>query len=125
MFNIPDPDSSIGGFRGSIGEKTSSHLASNLNSLTSDVAHLKHHLGRLMLLNQALWELLQQKMGLSEAELLALVEQIDLRDGKADGKLTEHPLRCPKCTRVNSSRHQRCLYCGQEFEGDLFTSTGR
>ena len=47
------------------------------------------------------------------------------RDGKADGQLTEHPVRCPKCERVNTSRHAKCLYCGQEFEGDLFATLGK
>ena len=29
-------------------------------------------------------------------------------------------LRCPKCGRVSNSRHRRCLYCGLEFQGDIF-----
>lgn len=106
-------------------EATASRAASNINVLGSDVGDLKHQVGRLMLLNQALWELLQERTGLTEADLLARAEQIDLRDGKLDGKLSEHPVRCPQCSRVNSSRHQRCLYCGQHFQGDIFASSGR
>ena len=53
-----------------------------------------------------------------------LATEIDLRDGKADGKITAHPLRCPSCDRVSSSRHAKCLYCGQEFEGSLFGGLG-
>lgn len=96
-----------------------------VEQLRSDVTLMKAQVGRLMLLNQALWELLQARVGLTEEELLRVVNEVDLRDGKADGQLTEHPVRCPKCERINTSRHAKCLYCGQEFEGDLFATMGK
>ena len=90
----------------------------------SEVAALRDEVGRLALLNQALWEILQLRLGVTDEELLKLATEIDLRDGKADGKITSHPLRCPSCDRVSSSRHAKCLYCGQEFEGSLFGGLG-
>jgi len=49
------------------------------------------------------------------------IEEVDMRDGQADGRMKHHPLRCPTCQRVSNSKHWRCLYCGQEFERPVVT----
>ena len=77
---------------------------------------LDHQVRRLTLLNQALWELLQSRLQLDDEDLRRVVQEIDLRDGVADGCVTEVPLKCPTCGRISNSRHWKCLYCGQEFE---------
>ena len=43
-------------------------------------------LDRLTLVCQAMWELLRERTGLTESQLLAKVTEVDLRDGKLDGK---------------------------------------
>jgi hypothetical protein len=60
--------------------------------------------------------MLRDALKLDEGELDRRVSLLDHRDGVADGKITAVPLRCPSCQRVASSRHWKCLYCGQEFE---------
>jgi ribosomal protein S27AE len=35
-----------------------------------------------------------------------------LADGVEDGKITRMIQQCPRCQRVMSPRHKRCLYCG-------------
>jgi len=77
---------------------------------------LEHQIARLNLLNQALWELLRARLGLADADLERLIREVDLRDGVADGKMTVTPLECPRCGRISSSKHWKCLYCGQLFE---------
>jgi len=77
---------------------------------------LEHEVGRLKLLNQALWELLREKLKVTDAELEARIGEVDLRDGIKDGRITDVALKCPTCARVSSSKHWKCLYCGQEFE---------
>lgn len=81
-----------------------------------DVRDLRHEIARLQLMNQALWELIQGRLNISEAELEHKANEIDLRDGVQDQAITVTPLKCPACGRVSSSRHWKCLYCGQEFE---------
>ena len=108
-----------------VGRTSDSHTSSSIIRLSSDVSDLRNQLARAALLNQALWELLQQHVGLTEAQLLEKVAEVDLRDGKQDGKLTERAVRCPQCQRVCNSRHAKCIYCGQEFETDVFNATGR
>lgn len=77
---------------------------------------LEHQIARLTLLNQALWELLRSRLGLSDADLEGIARDVDLRDGIEDGKMTVTPLECPSCGRISSSKHWKCLYCGQLFE---------
>jgi len=84
------------------------------------IREIEHQVARLALLNQALWELLRDRLKLTDQDLERLASQIDLRDGQADGKITNQAVRCPKCGRVSNSKHHKCLYCGQLFEASLF-----
>ena len=86
------------------------------HALRSKVRALEEKIGRIELVNQVLWEMVQKSTGLTDADLELKIKDIDLRDGVDDDKITTVPLRCPSCKRVSSSRHWRCLYCGQEFE---------
>lgn len=72
-------------------------------------------LHRLALLVEAMRETLEGAGLLSEPQLLARVQEIDLRDGSADGR-QGHALgqRCSQCGRVSSGARRRCLYCGSE-----------
>lgn len=84
------------------------------------VTELEHQVARLMLLNQALWELLRARLQTTDAELEQHVHDIDLRDGVEDGEITHNAVKCPQCGRVSNSKHWKCLYCGLEFEKPLF-----
>lgn len=75
---------------------------------------LQQRLDRLTLVCVAMWSLMKEKTNVTEQELLDRVKEIDLMDGKADGKIGKQLSNCPKCGRVMSSRHQKCLYCGAE-----------
>lgn len=88
-------------------------------NLQSEVRDLRFQVARMMLLNQALWELLRDRLQLKDADLERLAKEIDLRDGVEDGQVTNGPLQCPRCGRISNSRHWKCLYCGQEFEKPL------
>ena len=91
-------------------------MAESATSQASDfrgaTQELRDRLDRLVLASMALWELLRERTDLTEEDLLKKVQEIDLRDGQADGRVTRPPRKCPKCGRVVSRRHARCLYCG-------------
>lgn len=72
---------------------------------------------RLSIICLALWKLLQEKTGITDEELLAKVTEIDLSDGKLDGKVQKQASKCPQCNRTISIKHKRCLYCGYEIAG--------
>lgn len=97
-----------------------SQVDQEANMLRTDVICLRDEVERLALLNQALWELVQTRLKLTDADLEKKAQEVDLRDGMPDGKMSKHPLRCPKCGRVSNSKHKKCLYCGLEFQGDIF-----
>ena len=82
-----------------------------------EVRALNDRLDKLSLICSAMWQLMQEKTDLTEEDLMAKVQELDLADGVADGKVTKKKLQnCPGCNRVMSPRHKRCLYCGTTIE---------
>lgn len=82
---------------------------------------LKMEIERLLIVTEALWTILREKIEVDEEELVRQMVAIDLRDGKLDGKLAKTPpVPCPKCKRVVAKRHTRCLYCGELIRPEPF-----
>ena len=96
-----------------IGEASSdaARASSRAGEAASEVKLLEGRIDKLALVCNAMWTLLQEKTELTEEDLLTRVQAIDLQDGQLDGKVAKVS-RCPKCDRVMSRRHTRCLYCG-------------
>lgn len=78
-----------------------------------DVDRTQSTIDTLALSCAAMWELLSEKLGVTEQELIAKIEEIDLRDGKLDGKMANVKQQCSGCGRSNNSKRVRCLYCGK------------
>jgi len=99
-----------------IGEAFSSanDAATKATQFQERVRLLEDRMDRMTLLNMSMWSLLKETTGLTDEHLAARVQEIDLQDGVADGKVTRAPAVCPKCGRSFSARHQRCLYCGHQ-----------
>jgi spermidine/putrescine-binding protein len=86
-----------------------------VNAATENTRGMREAIERLTLITQAMWELLRERTELSEADLFAKVEEIDLRDGVADGRVVLQRQNCPSCERVNSGKRASCIYCGTEI----------
>lgn len=87
---------------------------SEASSVHSDVASLKMDVERLLMITEALWKILKEKHGYEENELIKQIVEIDMRDGKLDGKVApEPPQKCPRCSRTLFKSRPRCLYCGE------------
>lgn len=90
------------------------------------VQELERKVEKLVLVNMALWEILQEKLNLAPIELIDKIQDIDLRDGRLDGKAGRaegetHVRTCKACGRTMSRRHQQCMYCGSlSLGGDPF-----
>jgi hypothetical protein len=80
-------------------------------------------LDQLLLICAAMWELLAERAGVTETDLVAKIAEIDARDGIADGKFTYTPVKCPKCNRTLFPKQRRCLYCGAERPVDTVFKT--
>ena len=88
------------------------------------VVRLRESMDRLTLVCHAMWSLLKENTKLSEDDLLAKVKEIDLMDGKLDGKLKKQVgIACNACQKANNRRHRQCIYCGADIAGDAAFDT--
>ena len=87
----------------------------------SDVGFIKHDIERLLMITEALWMLLKKEHGYDDAVLNKMIAEIDLRDGKLDGRVTsDAPQHCRFCGRVLSKKRAFCIFCGKPSEIEPF-----
>ncbi len=79
---------------------------------TSDLDDLKRKVAALEIAYQAMFELVQSRLDISESAILDKMEEIDLRDGTLDGKTVPAVVLCPQCGRNSSESRSTCVYCG-------------
>lgn len=81
----------------------------------SKASSVEFDVEKLFLVTHALWSILKEKHGYSDDDLIKRVTEIDLLDGKLDGKLsrTESRPNCAKCGRKIMGQRDCCMYCGQ------------
>jgi hypothetical protein len=95
------------------GESEAERAASRTRALGDEV---HDRMERLVLVTEALWELLSERAGLTAADLAARVREIDARDGHEDGRrsaVTDAPqIRCPSCQAVVPAGKTKCQFCG-------------
>lgn len=72
---------------------------------------LEQRLARLTLVTEALWEIVKHETGRKDADLIAIMSDLDLSDGKRDGKHRQPAATCHKCGRIFQRSHARCIYC--------------
>ena len=85
-----------------------------------NLADLETRLDRTLLACEAMWTLLRDKLGATDLELIDRINDIDLSDGKLDGKVRKTAVSCPSCGRTISRRFPKCMYCGQAIMHDPF-----
>lgn len=106
MFGGPD-------FSDAFDRSMASSAQSSANSAAREARSTQDRLERLLLVNMALWSLLQDKTGLTEQDLIERVKIIDEMDGQADGKASNAaPTKCHACGRTVAARQTKCMYCG-------------
>lgn len=87
----------------------------NTRLLQDRVKRLEESVERLSLATMAIAEILRDRMGVTQQELESRVLEIDLRDGKQDGRLSAPTNECPECHHANAAHRKACLYCGQDL----------
>ena len=97
---------------------TAANAVSKAQNVGYSIRQLEDKVDSLALTCQALWEILRDRTSLTEEELEAKVNEIDLRDGRADGRMGNTDKKCAKCDRTLNSRHARCMYCGESTDKD-------
>ena len=82
----------------------------------------KDPIERQMIISEAIWELLKEKVGLTDEDLVKKVREIDLRDGVLDGRVKpEPPIACPKCGKKMKKGSSTCIYCGSNIPANVFS----
>ncbi len=79
---------------------------------------LEDKIESLALACQSLWEIVRDNTAISQEQLERKMEEVDLRDGKRDGKLSRVVSDCTNCGRKTGRRRRICIYCGAENKTD-------
>ena len=85
---------------------------SKADAVVQEYARLQRRLERLSLATQAMWELLRDNSGLTEEDLQTKILEVDLRDGRTDGKMQSQITDCPNCGAKTNSKRTLCVMCG-------------
>lgn len=68
---------------------------------------------KLFMITEALWNILKEKHGYEDDDLIRMIHDIDLRDGQVDGHVDKQPNPpCSRCGRTLMGGHPVCIYCG-------------
>ena len=62
------------------------------------------------------------ELGITQSQIMKKIEEIDLRDGKLDEKLSQ-PTECADCGHRISKRRTNCFYCGSKINSFGFKAT--
>ena len=82
-----------------------------------EVADLRSRVERLQLTCQALWEVVRDNTALEDRYLLEKIQDVALRDGRLDAKVTgQAPRTCSGCGKPVARIRATCLYCGAPVE---------
>lgn len=89
----------------------------------TDISYIDKKVDNLVLITQAIWELLEES-GISEIQLENKIQEIDLRDGIADGKIGNNIETCPECGKKPKIRRANCFWCGAKLPaGNILSKT--
>ena len=84
------------------------------------VQQLEARLDWTLMVCEAMWSLLKEHVPVTDERLIDRITELDLADGRLDGKKTRPPTICGSCGRSVSQRFPRCVYCGEVIERDVF-----
>lgn len=76
-----------------------------------EIETLEMRLESLITLNEAMWQLLCETTGLSDAHLVHRMNLLDRSDGSADGKKQVRANKC-SCGAMVIARLTHCQFCG-------------
>jgi len=89
----------------------------------SHVERLEGEIERLLMVCEALWTMVKEDSGRNDDHLVARIAEIDMRDGKLDGRVStkDGPYECPECRRPIARKRAVCMYCGTAIVLDPFS----
>ena len=100
----------------------------NVNESELSAVSMRQDIEKLYMVVEALWCIVKETSGLGDEDLIGLVKQIDLQDGKLDGRNSSNASirKCPACGKTILKGQSKCTYCGGEFKDEsLFRHNGK
>jgi ribosomal protein L32 len=86
-----------------------------------DADLLRMDVERLLMITESLWTFLKQQHGYTEEDLVKMITEIDMRDGKLDNRVAPSgPHKCPNCGQVMNRNRVLCYYCGKPMQIEPF-----
>lgn len=82
------------------------------NTQQNSYLSLSMRINQLVLVNHAIAEIICQRFGITNKDIVDKILEIDLRDGTRDGRYVAPPKDCPKCDAKIARDFNRCLFCG-------------
>ena len=103
-----------------IASETAAEAKGTARRVGGNVKVLEDRFERMLLASEAMWTLMRDKLGVTDTELVQRINDIDLSDGRLDGKVRKTAVSCPSCGRTIARRFAKCMYCGQAIVHDPF-----
>jgi hypothetical protein len=102
-------------------ETTAEDARRKATGLEGKIEAVKYDIERLLMITEAFWTLLKEQHGYTDADLAKLIAEIDIRDGRLDGRVAASPPSpCPYCGHTLTRKRPFCIYCGQPVAPDPF-----
>jgi hypothetical protein len=95
-----------------------------VEEIAMQIGHLERQISTLQLTCQAMWEVLRDQTGVGEETVLLKMQEIDLRDGRLDGKISAAVITCAACGRPGNTRRPQCMYCGAQLTAQTLFGGG-
>ncbi len=89
-------------------------------AVRSSAREIETRLDRALMACEAMWSLVREKLEVTDLQLIDRINELDLSDGKLDGKVRKASVSCPSCGRTIARRFPNCMYCGQAVMHDPF-----
>lgn len=83
-----------------------------IDQVRNEIAQLRNELQRMATANEAIWEIVSQRLQVTEAELMAAVDNVEKHHAE---KAQQGAPICPSCQRPTSLNQTRCIYCGHDL----------
>ena len=96
-------------------QQSANQAANSIDQTQEQLGELERTVQTLMLSCQAMWELLREKTNVTDEMLQQRMQEVDLRDGRRDGRMGSHVSTCLSCSRPNNASRESCVYCGRSL----------
>ncbi|MCI0343515.1 MAG: hypothetical protein L0216_20605 [Planctomycetales bacterium] len=89
-----------------------------------EIEDLRRLVEKNLMITEALWTLVRDKLGWSDDRLAERVIEVDLKDGQLDGRVRRGARPCAACGRMLGKDRLSCLYCGAVSKDVFGTAAG-